>query len=186
MMARMKTRIKKGFTLIELMIVVAIIGVLAAVAIPAFMKYIRKSKTTEAVENVKKIYEGARSYYMEESNARGSIVPIAKQFPDDGDTPLTPSTACCGGAGDKCDPAGAVTQWDTSGWSALKFSMDDPHYFQYVYEATGTDTTAEFSARALGDLDCDSVLSTFEMVGKATADRSVTGQAGMFRNRELE
>ena len=185
MLSRMKTRLTKGFTLIELMIVVAIIGVLAAVAIPAFMKYIRKSKTTEAVENVKKIYEGARSYYMEESNSRGSVVPIAKQFPIDTALSTTPSNnSCCGSAGDKCSPN--PTLWDSNGWNALKFSMDDPHYYFYYYTSTGTDTTAYFTARASGNLDCDSHFATFEMVGRATGDRSVTGQAGIYRNRELE
>jgi type IV pilus assembly protein PilA len=183
MISRMTKRIKGGFTLIELMIVVAIIGILAAVAIPAFMKYIRKSKTTEAVQGIKKIYDGARSYYMDESNKRGSTTAIAKQFPDSV-TALTPSSKCCSRTGGKCNPV--PDNWDSKEWNALKFAMEDPFYFQYTYVGSGSDTGSKFTARAHGDMDCDSTLSTYEMVGKVDSARNVTGSAGMYKDQELE
>ena len=56
---------KKGFTLIELMIVVAIIGILAAIAIPNFLKFQAKSKTSEARTNLAAIFTGQTSYFSE-------------------------------------------------------------------------------------------------------------------------
>jgi type IV pilus assembly protein PilA len=58
-------RSKKGFTLIELMIVVAIIGILAAIAIPNFLKFQAKSKQSEAKSNLGAIFTGEVSYFGE-------------------------------------------------------------------------------------------------------------------------
>jgi type IV pilus assembly protein PilA len=65
-------RSKKGFTLIELMIVVAIIGILAAIAIPNFLKFQAKSKQSEAKSNLGAIYTGEISYYGE-ANSYGDF-----------------------------------------------------------------------------------------------------------------
>jgi len=56
---------KKGFTLIELMIVVAIIGILAAIAIPNFLRYQAKSKQAEAKTNLGAIGTNAEAYRSE-------------------------------------------------------------------------------------------------------------------------
>ena len=65
MLSKVRNRNKKGFTLIELMIVVAIIGILAAIAIPNFLKFQAKSKQSEAKTNLKAIYTAQTGYYGE-------------------------------------------------------------------------------------------------------------------------
>ena len=58
----MKKSFKKGFTLVEMMIVVAIIAILAGVAIPKFMGNIKRAETTEAVGLMKAIIDGQAAY----------------------------------------------------------------------------------------------------------------------------
>ena len=60
-----RSKISKGFTLIELMIVVAIIGVLAAIAIPNFIKFQARSKQSEAKANLKAIFTAQKAYFAE-------------------------------------------------------------------------------------------------------------------------
>lgn len=66
MMKLMNVKNNKGFTLVELMIVVAIIGILAAIAIPAFLRAIKKSKTSEAEGIMRKMADGSKAYFTSE------------------------------------------------------------------------------------------------------------------------
>ena len=64
----MKKMLKKGFTLVELMIVVAIIGILAAIAIPNFIKFQARSKQSEAKTDLKGIFPAEKSYFAEKDS----------------------------------------------------------------------------------------------------------------------
>jgi|WetSurSiteA1Bulk_404760.scaffolds.fasta_scaffold57512_1 type IV pilus assembly protein PilA len=64
----MVTRNEKGFTLIELMIVIAIIGILAAIAIPQFNAYRARSYNASAVSDLRNIETACEAYYVDYNN----------------------------------------------------------------------------------------------------------------------
>lgn len=150
-MNRIVRSAQKGFTLIELMIVVAIIGILAAVAIPKFLEYMNKSKATEAEVNLNAIEKAASAHYQENA-----------EYPQT-DAVATPAAGCCAGPGRRCavDP----TDWNgVPGWDALGFAIDKPFRFQYAYDAQAQGL---FVATATGDLDCDATdFSTYSLRGE--------------------
>ena len=158
MIRRLKER---GFTLIELMIVVAIIGILAAVAIPAFMDYMKKSKKTEASLQLNKISKNAKAAYVTSSTYPANPASIGP----------TPATNCCTqnfGGNKKC--AAAPADWAVPGWQQLDFQIDEPHLFVYSYTSTG----ATFTATAVGDLDCDTASITYAAIGTSLSGNPAT------------
>ena len=143
------------------MIVVAIIGILAAVAIPAFMDYIKRSKRTEASLQLNKIGKNAKRVYMETSQYVSGTAPTAPDSPGG-------VGGCCGGVGtsgnnaNHCAAEPAVFTGSTV-WSALDFQIDEDTLFLYDYTGSATD----YTARAVGDLDCDGTEITYVLSGTA-------------------
>ena len=65
---------KKGFTLVEIMIVVAIIGLLAAIAIPSFMRARQSSQATGCINNLRQIDAAKDQYAMEKGLTNGALI----------------------------------------------------------------------------------------------------------------
>jgi type IV pilus assembly protein PilA len=74
---KLNTRSSKGFTLVEIMIVVVIIGLLAAMAIPAFQKVRQSSIEKTLTNDAKQLASAANQYFMESGNSTISIVADA-------------------------------------------------------------------------------------------------------------
>ena len=143
-----------GFTLIELMIVVAIIGILAAVAVPAFMDYIKRSKRVEASLQLNKIGRSAKRVFSENASYVAGTALELPQHPGSG--------GCCGGPNNHCAAVPMSFAADPI-WRQLDFQIDEASLFYYNY--TGTPTT--FTATATGDLDCDATEIVYTLNGTA-------------------
>ncbi len=142
---------RAGFTIIELMIVVTIVGVLAAIAIPSFGSYIQRSRASEAFTMLGEIRQREESYRVEFGRY------CAVQW--------NPATY---GA------SGAPQPWNSSmlDWAQLGASPDSPVRFRYrVLAGTPGENSGVpgvddgdfwFVAQAEGDLDGDGITVAFE------------------------
>jgi type IV pilus assembly protein PilA len=129
---------KSGFTLIELMIVVAIIGILAAIAIPNFLRFQLKAKSSEGKTNLAAIRTAEQSYYSE-----FGIYVSSDASPTN--TGLNAKTAFV-------NVHGANMGFDQLGWSP-----EGLIYFNYAVE----NGLNGYTATAGADIDADTVPQTW-------------------------
>jgi len=169
------------------MIVVAIIGILAAIAIPAFIGYVRRSKTSEATGNLKSIFIGAVSYYNgERVNGRDLAAGIVHGC-----------TVAAAPATPAAPPTGNKITFDflsQPSFDAIGFSLADPFYYRYGLDSGRGDAcmpgvfgdTNVYTLFAHGDLDGDGTQSIFELAVGSDNNSELYHSRGFYAVNETE
>ena len=147
-------RALRGITLVEVMIVVVVLSILAAIALPAYTRYTRRAKTSEAVGNIRVIYQGQMTYFQRSvENGTGQRFASAATY--------TPDNS----PGSSKYPARPTLWTSDPQWTAIGFAIETAHYYAYASFTSGSGEGAYFYSRAIGDLDGDGVESTFSITG---------------------
>lgn len=166
-MMKLPAKRSGGFTLIELMIVVAIIGILAAIAIPNFLRFQLRSRSTEGRINIAAIRTAEEAYIAEFND----YVPAT----------LAPASLGLDNKVQFTDPGGAGSNFDTIGWRP-----EGAVYFQYEV-TTGCSGQCYFVA-GHADIDNDGNLQAWgyhapqfiiDMNGNITSTNDAPNPAGV-------
>jgi type IV pilus assembly protein PilA len=162
-------KLSKGFTLIELMIVVAIIGILAAIAIPNFMKYQLRSKFSEASSNIEGLRKAEEAVRQGERKVTVSNAVIPTYAPGSywnlggGQLPLAGTVGT------------AKLTWavgDLANAAGIDWTVEGATYFRYqvsvancpTSDATMTQSGICYAVGAVSDIDGDTTLGQAALV----------------------
>ena len=172
----------RGFTLVEVMIVVAIIGVLAAIAVYGVSLYLGAARASSAKNNIGEMTRAAYAAFERErmgadSLADGAVSGQAAHILCDSAASPVPATVPKGTKYQPNTSAGFdfYSGTETQGWRCLKFSIDQPIQYQYHYNKGAAVVAPSspiacnvqecFEAGAIGDTNGNNVLARFARSG---------------------
>jgi type IV pilus assembly protein PilA len=182
----MMKKMQKGFTLIELMIVVAIIGILAAIAIPNFIKFQARSKQAEVKANMKAVFTAQKAFYQEKDTF-SNLVSIVGFSPERGNrysydlggTVFQARSASTLGV-DASVPTFTGVEADTFKFINSGITATMPTAFAATVVSGNT---GSFTATAAGNIDNDATydqwsVSSITRSSAATSDAALSCTAG--------
>lgn len=167
--------------MVELLIAVAIIGIMAAVALPTFMNYKRRSRTAEVPDKLKTMYIHGTAYYTgHRATGLMSMVGACTVQPTAGTIPAVPMA----------DPQPGNFSADLT-FRALGLPSIENLYYGYGVDSIGdmcanTGGNALYTFYAVGDLDEDMTTSRFELAVGSDSQNTLYRAPGFYVQNELE
>jgi prepilin-type N-terminal cleavage/methylation domain-containing protein len=162
---RCQGKLSRGYTLIELMITIAIVGILSAIAIPVFSSYLNKSRAQEAIQFLGMIKLRQEAYRSE----FGQYCDVSNPHPMDGSNPLSGDNA---------------VRWDSGlsqNWRQLGANPDGPVRFSFNTIAGPPGQAPPTTGVWIGDYTSWGIPTTdFWYVAEASGDLDEDGTRVLF------